>query len=353
MRRMSMARGPWCRLLPAVLLGTCVACAHVPLQSESVKQLGIEASTSEVRTRLVELGRDVLRATELAADSIDARTTEPRIRRNTLLWRLSSVPAVSEAVLREDPVAAALDFAAYRGQLTAFLASAAGESTFGPDVVIARRGIAALSESWEAAADATGAHMTDSTRVKFEAWVAAHPIDRVPLNRSSPAGELAIILRSQGTGIGAAVGGMQESLARLEFRLSLANEYTVKEAAWLAQLATLDVAASPAAADLHGTLASTRGLVEGAPDLLQRERLALLADLDRQRRETIAAVAQEREILVAIEARERATVLDALDEQRRRVMLDADSLRMRAVTDVLHVADHVMLCVAAVLAGLV
>src|SRR5262249_61858000 len=119
-------------------------CAPAPQQSLSVKQAGTQASTSEVRPRVVELGRDVLRATEIAADSIDAVTSDPQIRRHTLLWRLSSVPAVTEAVLREDPVVESIDLFAYHGQLYAFLLSPAAVDAFGPRVGIAPRRIARL-----------------------------------------------------------------------------------------------------------------------------------------------------------------------------------------------------------------
>lgn len=351
--RLPMSRRSWLRWLPLAWLGTCASCAHVPVQSESLKAARIEASTSEIRTRVVELGRDLLRETEAAADSIDARTGDPRILRNTLLWRLCSVPAVIEAALRVDPVMAALDLSAYRAQLSAFLASPLGEAKFGPDVVIARRAIDRLGPAWEGEAAATHAKLSDATRVKFDAWVASHPIETLPYTRPSAVAAMASLMSEQASGLGAAVGGIQESMDRLELRVSLANEYTIKQATWLAQLAALDVAGSTDATELRGTLGSTRNLLDSAPDLVAHERVALLADVDRQRLETLAAVSRETDEMLAALTRERVAVLAAMDEQRRLVMQDADTMRTRVVSDSLRIVDHGMLRLAELLGGLV
>jgi hypothetical protein len=348
-----MVRGSWSRGIPLALLATCVSCAHVPTQSESVKMAKIDASTSELRTRLVEAGRDILRATEVAADSIDAATTDPSIRRNTLLWRLCSVPAATEAVLREDPIVATLDITAYRDQLLAFLDSPNGMATFGPGTGFARREIARLGADWERTAEIAGVHMSDQTRTRFDAWVAAHPIEGVPFTRPSVVNETAKLMSVQNGGIGAAVGGMQETLERLELRVSLANEFALKQGVWLARLAVMDAGDTPDAGELRGTLRSTRGLVNATPDLLARERQALLADIDRQRQATLAALAEEREILLRAARGERTIVLDAVDEQRRRTMQEVDSLRVRTVSDAYGLVDHVLVRVALLLGGLV
>ena len=340
-----------------LILALGVGCAHVPQQSTSVKRAGLESSTTELRTRAIELGRDAIRDLEIAADSIDAATQDPNIHRNTLYLRLSAVPAIIEASLRADPVIAMLDLYAFRAQLAAFVTSAAGQAAFGDAVAIPRRALERNAERWEAVAALVGSRLTDEQRASIASWVASHPIDRLPFSRPSMVGALASKLRDAQTSIGAAVGGMQESLDRLEARISLANEYTIKQAQWLARLAALDVGRTSQAAELEGTLRSTRDLIEGTPDLVARERAAALADVDRQRRETLAdleaEVARQRLALVASVAEERALVLAAVDEQRRRAVRDADSLRVRLVADELHIVDHVLLRLAVMIGALV
>jgi hypothetical protein len=323
-----------------------MGCAHVPQHSESVKRAGIEASDLELRTATVALGRDFLREIETAGDSIEAQTKDVAIRRNSLQWKLSSVSAIEEAVLREDPVISMVDLTAFRGQTRNFLDSPAGAETFGADLPIAQRALARVETGWSAAADSAGVHLSDANRDRLIAWVRAHPIERVPFTRATLAGGLAHTLRDEDSSIGAAVGGMQASLDRLEFRVGLMNEFGVKQATWLSQLAALDLSSSPQAADLTGTLGSTREFVERAPDLVRGEREAVLEDVDRQRVATI------RTLLAAV-ANERTIALSTVDEQRRRAMVDVDSLRVRLVADEIRVVDHLVLRLAELAGALV
>lgn len=341
--------------LPLILVA-CAACAHVPQKSQSVEQAGLTSSTAELRTRAVELGREAMREVEIAGDSIDAGTDDITIQRNTLYFRLSAVPALTEASLRPDPVVAMLDLYAFRLQVANFVASPAGRAALGDQIAIAERAIERNGERWEVVATSVGSRLTDEQRVRLASWAVDHPIDHLPFTRPSLVGALAVRLREEQTSIGAAVGGMQESLDRLEARISLANETTVKQATWLGRLAALDMKASPEASELKGALRSTRGLIEGVPDLAARERTAALADVDRQRRETLAEltlqVERQRVALVEAVASERAIVLNAVDDQRRRAVLDADSLRARLVADEIRVVDHLMLRMMELVAGL-
>jgi hypothetical protein len=120
----------------------------------------------------------------------------------------------------------------------------------------------------------------------------------------------------------------------------------VKQAAWLSQLATMDVRTSPEAAELRQALGSTRALMEETPDLVRGERIAVLEDVDRQRVATLATLLRE-------VANERTVALAAVDEQRRLAMTDVDSLRVRLVADELRVVDHMVLRLAQLVGALV
>jgi len=305
-----------------------------------------EASTAELRAQTVELARETLREIVVAADSIDARTTDPGIHRSTLYWRLSSLAAVQEASLRQDPVLAIIDLLTLELQLQQFLASPAGAATFGADVPIAERAIARLTERWRAMAKTTGAQLTDEDHTKLDAWVEAHPIVGVPYTRASLVGDLARRFREEKRSLGAAVGGIEESISRLEYRVTFINENAVAQAVWLSKLAALEVGQSPEAAELRGTLHSTRGLVEDAPEILREERLALMAELDRQRLATLVALAQERSIVLQSVMSERAVILEDVDEERQRATRDVDSMRVRTIADSIRVVDHMLLRMA-------
>jgi len=341
------------RLLPAVLLGACVGCAHIPQQSESAKRAGFEGSNLELRTQTVSIGTEFLRQIEIAADSIEASTKDTRIQRNALEWKLSSVPAVEEAVLRGDLMIAVLDLSAFRQQLAAFLGSHAGHEAFGDQLPLAQHALDRLAPEWEAASASLGIHMTDEARAEIHAWVLEHPIERVPFVRATIVGQMAHTLRDQEGSLGAAVSGMQESLDRLEFRMSLTNEFAIKQASWLSQLGAFEVGATPEAADMVETMNSTRTLIDQTPEMIRRERVALLEDIERQRRESIATLQEERATVLAVLVEQRAMVLAAIDEQRRLAMRDVDSLRVRVIADEIRVVDHAILRVAELIGVLV
>jgi hypothetical protein len=202
------------------------------------------------------------------------------------------------------------------------------------------RAVARAQRRWEQETAAAKYRMSDTTRVRIAAWVEANPIDRVPFSR--PSMVAALSMADTEAGIGAAVGGIEESIARLELRVSLAHEYAVKEATWLSRLAAIDLDASSQAAELRSTLGSTRSLVEEAPQLVRSERAVVLDDVDRQRRETLEVLAEERAILLRAVAEERAILLAAVDEQRRLAMRDVDSLRVRVLEDGTRVVDHLV-----------
>ena len=52
------------RIAAAALLAACLGCAHVPQQSEDAKNARIEASTAELRLRVVELDREAMRVVD-------------------------------------------------------------------------------------------------------------------------------------------------------------------------------------------------------------------------------------------------------------------------------------------------
>lgn len=334
------------RILAASFLAGTLSCAHIPQQSQSLKQASIEASTSELRTRVVELGRDAMREVEQAADSIDNRTTDAKIHGNTLLLRLSTVSGATEAVLREDPIIAIVDIYAFRLQLSAFFSSPAGISYFGEDAAIGGRAMDRLAAGWEETAQAAGGNLKQETRALIHTWADEHPIDRLPFTRYSLVGEFARRLRDNESSIGATVGGMQESLGRFEHRASLLDEYAVKQGMWISQYAALTVGGTPEATELARTMTDARGLIDDAPNLIARERATIIADVERQRLETLETLAQERNILLQAIASERATILESVIQQRIEVMHSADSLRVKATADAMRVVDHLMLRIA-------
>ena len=335
------------------MLALATGCAHVPQQTGLEQQFAGQASTDELRTQVIELARVALREIESAADSIDAANADPMVRRNTLLWRLSSVPAAEEAALREDPVIALVDLNAFRIQTSDFLASPVGSSSFASGIPFAQRAMERLQVALDTVAvQVRTKPMSPEAHDRLAAWARAHPIEELPFNRSSVIGELAVWMKTEEGGLGTAVGGIQSSMDRIEGRVGLANEYAVSQGTWLVQLAALDIGRSPGAEQIMSTLSSTRGLVEQTPGLLDRERVEALADVSRQRLETLDSLAVERDLVLAALDDQRKLLQAAIDQQRRLIMNGADSIRARATVDGFRMMDRLAIGLGEVFAVL-
>jgi hypothetical protein len=280
---------------------------------------------------------------ELAADEIDAGATDSRVHSNTLLWRLSSVPATVEAALRPDPGIAFLDLYALRLQLERFFRSEAGKENFGGNVAPGLAAMARFSVRWEAEVSAMGGVFRDEGRATVQSWADAHPIDRLPFTRPSLVGALANEIREQHTSIGTAVGGMQESLDRLEDRVSLFDDYGVKQGLWVSQLAAIETRSSPEASALLDTLGQIGTLAGQTPALMGRERAALLAEVNREREQTLQTVIHERTLVVQELVNQRELILRGVDQQRRETLEDLETLRAKTTQDAMRVVDHFML----------
>jgi hypothetical protein len=331
-----------------------LGCAHVPRQTAAIRTAELDASTVELRTRAVELGRQAIREVELAADSIDVLNPQKvAVRRNTLLWRMSTVSEAAEAVLRENPVHAMIDLYAFRLQMEGFLASPAGHASFGADAAVGQRAMARLAKRWEGVAAQVGAQFADADRAAVQRWADEHPLDHLPFTRTSLIAEIAQTLRVQDVSFGASAAGIEGSLSRLEHRLSLFNEYALRQGMWLSEYTALEMRSTPEASALTKTLTSTGALMEEAPGMVEHERRTVLADIERQRLETLNALSRERAIVLQALADEFGRTLEAMNAQRVLAMQDVDSLRLRATADAVKVVDHVMLRVAQLAGALV
>jgi hypothetical protein len=89
----------------AVAVGSC---ASVPTRSASVgASPGLILPADQLQLRSFEMGRTLSMRIEGAADQILAESIDPAVRPNAMLWKISAVPLVQEAALRNDPHVAA------------------------------------------------------------------------------------------------------------------------------------------------------------------------------------------------------------------------------------------------------
>ena len=94
-------------------------------------------SANQLQLASFEMGRNLSARIEGAADNIIAESTDPVVRRNALLWKISAIPLVQEAAVRIDPQVAAMDLLAFTIQQLDYLTIGSGRNSFGPQQAIA------------------------------------------------------------------------------------------------------------------------------------------------------------------------------------------------------------------------
>jgi hypothetical protein len=328
------------RLLPlvsATALGLG-GCAKVPTQSASMQATPLVVSTAAlIQLQAFETGRAISTIIEQAADSIMETATDSAIRRNALLWKISAIPLAQEAALRTDPVIAAADLLAFTIQLSDYLGSGSGSQVFGAEQPIA---VAAAGDAERAARRLVDGSVKDGELSPqadsyLRGWAANHPMRGPALRRASLLSSDWKALGVSDQSLMATVGNMDRTLANVTYRLSYLNETLAEQARWNAELAGGDaLRAAPIDSFLGSgttTLRSVSLFADDFPALLDREREALMRDIDRQRTLAFEDIAVQRVALEAALNQERAILMSEVREERIAAFRSIDSVAVRTI----------------------
>jgi len=325
------------------------ACARVPSQSASMQASpAVVVSANQLQLQAFEMGRTLSMIIEQAADSIQLASADPAVRRNALLWKISAIPLVQEAALRNDPHVATVDLLAFTIQLSNYLATGSGRASFGSEqpIAVAAAGDAERAAMALVAGSLASGQLPTNAEANLRKWAAGHPMQGPALRRAS-------ILESDWQALGlsddsfmATVGNVDRTLVNISYRLSYLNETMILEARWNAELSAGEAMRSPRVDSLFGastaTLRAVGTLSDTLPALIdtQREammrdidleRIAMMGDIDRQRVLAFRDLAVQREALQAALSAERAALMAQVGQERVAAFLSADSLAQRSI----------------------
>lgn len=325
------------------------SCARLSTESASTKaspELAI--STNQLQLRAFEMGRNLSTLIEQAADSILAASADPDVRRSALLWKISGIPLVQEAALRNDPQVAAVDLLAFTVQQLDYLTTGSGRNSFGPQQPIA---VASAHEAERAAVALVssalqGGQQSDTSEAKMTAWAASHPMSGPALRRASVLESDWGLLGISSSSVGASIGNVDRTMVNITYRLSYLNETLAQEVRWNAELAAEQAMRSPRVDSLFttgtATLRSVGTLSDEAPALIDRqreammrdidgERVAMMRDIDRQRVLAFRDLAAQRVALEAALDAERKALMEQVGQERAAAFVSADSLTQRSI----------------------
>lgn len=338
---MSRFRGISTALVLALLISlvlTTPGCISTPKKSAMMKDAKDlqDMTSAELRLKVHAFASLFEGTVAGAADMIIETTDDPVTRRNALAWKLYAVPEVQKAAFHYDPLAGLIDVAALCGQMKGFFGpGGGGQDMFGEWQGVAVKASNFLDDAiWELGTSLTVSGDVTAVRQSVAEWVAEHPIDDVTMVRKSTRELSAKLAAETGSGAGAAIGGITETVSDLSDRLTIYAASLPRQARWQAQMLVYDMldeaeleSLGPTTESLADSIDRIASTIELTPDLVVSERAKTLEDLDaiaqaligaidHQRVATVDAVAAERIAVLAAVERERIAILETIREER-------------------------------------
>lgn len=323
------------RNLYCVLLGLLLAvtgCSSGTTRKNALVRSNkyVESSAAELSSRNQSLLGLYSAEIENAADKILLTSPSPVTRRQALVWKTEAIPAMQTALLRTDPVAAALDAWAFIEQMKVYMQQPQLKEGWGESYPMVAETLNRMDSEMEQLirAAAPSANL-DDVRLRVDAWAAAHPIEVSLAGRKSADADLIRTTEQSDLGAVASIKALGESLGDLTARLDAYNAYLPKQARWQAELLLSDLARDPQVnsamsnfAALTSTLEKTSDSVQHMPETMGQARKAILTDVDGQRLALQAFLREER--LETLRALDQARIATMADLQRQRVAATAD-----------------------------
>ena len=314
------------------------SCAKVPTQSASMAAAPeVAVSANQLQLQSFEMGRNLSAILEQAADSIQAASTDPSVERNALLLKISAIPLIQEAALRNDPHIASIDLLAFTIQLSDYLTTGPGSTSFGDQqpIAVAAAATAERAAMRLVAGSLQSGQLSPPSDERIRQWAASHPMQGPELRRAS-------ILDSDWEALGfsdqslmATVGNVDRTLVNISYRLSYLNETLAMEARWNAELAAGAAMRSPRVDSLFGTtsgaLRSVNVLADTLPAFIDAQRTALMRDIDLQRLALMRDIDRQRVLAFGDLSAERAGLQAALTAEREATLQSADSIVQHSI----------------------
>jgi len=352
-------------VITAVLVSLTLGC-QTPAQQRLTTPKGEEVKLSpfELLVAARDLAPSFANIIEEAADEIIEESADPKVRRHALVWKMNAIPAAFTAIFRPDPVAAIVDTWAFSIQMVQFFDKGAGRSLFGEYHTIALEAAERLeAEVLHLIKESVSPELEAELKEKLELWASGHPIEGQHFHRQSIMPDYARFMEDPDLGVLAAVSRITVGLPDLAYRLSVYNEFLPRQARWQAELLVDDVNEKDGIkvqmeelAGLMEVLNSVIPLVEQIPDLIARERVALLKALREERVASFESIDQQRLATLDRFTQERIATIAALREERIATLQDIDAIGNQIVSNALTktegLIDHTFLRTSQLLAAL-
>ncbi len=322
------------------LIMAIVGCKSTAEKSTMMKQLNVKDVTSqELQVRINEFATHFAHVVEASADEIMSRTADPTIRRQALIWKIYAIPACKAAATSGDPLMAFIDTWTFVLQMTDYFETGGGKEAFGelqPIAITTSRSLElqilnmikqrVLPEGFGEAVD-----FVDN-------WVREHPIKTQFFTRDSTLPLLTDVYRASPKGTFATVGSIDQGIENIADRIAFLSDTLPREVRWQAEY-LMETALS--GQKLEETLNNVNTLVksvdrmarviEKSPELIERERTAVLAEIQKERKAVLESISEQRIETIREVNKEIIEVIKALQEERLATVKDLRNERIETL----------------------
>ena len=306
----------------------------------------LKMSQEELRVRVRALIRPTLGLIEESADRIIANTSDPLVRREAIVLKIEMTTTMLAAMLRSDPLLALADAWGYVLQVKELLSRPGVEAKYGQAANKASEALAVADAQFrDFVSGIQPGPFAESFAAAVRQWADRHPIKGALSRRPSMDSAVAkMIASSGGGGVFSALGSLEETTADVMMRMDLYTMYLPRLARWEAELAAddltrgVDVRTLSAEFErLTGAVDRLAAVAETAPDLVERERTAVLNAVQAERLAVLDGVQKERiailqEIEVVVQRlgdRSGAPLLEAVRKERVATLREIEAIAQR------------------------
>ena len=357
-------------LVAAASLAACVTMSSGGEPTALMRVTGTEVSSGQLRALGNELAIRIPAIIETSGDRMLTRTEDPLLRRRALSWKIEGTAAFHQALFRPDALGAAVETYALSIQVEDWVKGPGGQRYFSDLQPILMEAAEQIRQEIESHANAVTKDPDNARaiRERVATWAHENPIDEHMSNRPGLHTILVRMAANQNLNLTDAFAGITANVADLQTRLDVYAWTLPKVARWQAEMAAIDLTsvdpgklavatlqradAVLTRIDALGSPESIRQLSAAATSSLRNERVAVMGDIDRQRRELQDTLSREREaILGNVDAQRVATLAD-IDKKLAYGFDRADEIRHRTLIDVEGILARTLWRVAAAIAGL-
>ncbi len=340
------------RAAACLALSSLVACAG--LQKKATRpdlkpwpEIRPDFRVEALRQRMHEYSITFAAEVDVAAASIERRTSDSTVRHNALLWRVRAIPEMRTACFRLEPVAALIDAWIFARQMDQLFRSGAATDAFGtlqPEAVdVSHRLVDEMREIGGSIAVSSQARGEFEQKI-IDPWLAEHPLRDLTFVRDSPIARFAEQSRAGGDAL-ESVGTMEQLAVGLSqqariYIAELPRQLRGEVDLMRSEMLPADGFASMQS-DLHVSAAAAARLAstaEGIAPIVLEERQIVLDEMSHQRALVMEALSGEREQAVSAVARsldvERVELLRNLESQRLATLAWATAERREAIAEV-------------------